>query len=132
MYYFTFNTIPLYLYLSDYEEVLYASACFHQVKKSLTLSCTRGHMVKLNRIFYAYTDQENMCSYLPGHCTMDLPESEYYSCIGRSSCTINLPSGDIGKFIPKCNNYGTYAQAEYQCIPGKVLRLGQPAVYKRK
>ena len=50
---------------------------------------------------------------------MQLPQyADKYACVGRTTCSINLPTGDMGQYMPRCREYGTYMQADYQCIPG--------------
>ena len=95
-----------------------SSACFYQPHKVMTLTCPHGHMVKLDDIYYGYTN-ESRCGYEPGDCVMPMPTDEMYTCVGRSSCDVNLPSGDRGRFMPSCGHYGTYLQADYTCVPGK-------------
>ncbi|KAK3097321.1 hypothetical protein FSP39_008614 [Pinctada imbricata] len=72
-------------------------------------------MLRIRRSFYGYS-QNGRCSYTPGDCTYT--EHENYPCVGRQSCSINLPSGGVGRNIPSCNaSESNYFQVDYECIP---------------
>ena len=93
------------------------SACFNNTQKSLQLNCGTGYMLRITNAFYGYS-YRGQCSFSPGDCTQ--LEHETYPCIGRDSCSINLPSGNYGQRIPACDKYSTYFQVEYSCVPGRL------------
>ena len=76
-------------------------------------------MVRLDDIYYGYTSAAGRCEYAGGDCTMAMPSNEMYACVGRRQCDVNLPTGDRGRYMPKCEEYGTYLQADYTCVDGK-------------
>lgn len=90
------------------------SACFNNTQKSLHINCGSGYMLRITKAFYGYS-YRGSCSFSPGDCTQ--LELEAYPCIGRDTCSINLPSGNYGQKIPSCDKYSTYFQVDYSCEP---------------
>lgn len=88
------------------------SACFNDAQKSLLIECGTGHMLRITKAFYGYSEN-GKCSYSPWDCTQG--EHEAYPCTGRDRCSINLPSGSFGKKLTNCDKYSTYFQVEYSC-----------------
>ena len=80
-------------------------------------------MVRLDDIYYGYTSAAGRCEYADGDCTMAMPSNEMYACVGRRQCDVNLPTGDRGRYMPKCEEYGTYLQADYTCVDGKAAMI---------
>ncbi|XP_041352459.1 uncharacterized protein LOC121370966 [Gigantopelta aegis] len=93
------------------------SACFNSSKKSIDISCGAGSMVRILKAFYGYSPTE-MCEFREGDCI--LPEYEDYPCVGRESCSINLPTGMYGSLIKSCGRYSNYFQVEYECVAAAV------------
>ncbi|OWF45883.1 uncharacterized protein LOC110456421 [Mizuhopecten yessoensis] len=89
-----------------------ASACFAQ--KSLTFKCGYGYMLRITRTLYGH-NSAGLCSLQPGDCVEE--ERKLYPCVGRESCSINLPSGGVGRVISSCNKPSNYFHVEYECIP---------------
>ncbi|KAK2162770.1 hypothetical protein LSH36_92g06017 [Paralvinella palmiformis] len=91
------------------------SACFNQMKKTLQMSCSEGHMVKVNRMLEGFSEQGS-CHYTEGDCTYEVKHT-IIPCIGRQQCAINLPSGNTGAIMHTCGTHSTYIQVEYTCVP---------------
>ncbi|KAK6170206.1 hypothetical protein SNE40_018657 [Patella caerulea] len=89
------------------------SACFSQEQKSLDIKCRDGYMVRILHTFYGFSPT-GKCSFHDGDCI--LPEYESYPCVGRQSCSINLPTGTYGSLVPSCGQYSNYFQVEYECV----------------
>ncbi|XP_069140564.1 uncharacterized protein [Argopecten irradians] len=88
------------------------SACFTQ--KVLNFKCGYGYMIRITRTLYGY-NPDGLCSLQPGDCIDE--ERKLYPCVGRESCSINLPSGGVGRVISSCQKPSNYFHVEYECIP---------------
>ncbi|XP_071112777.1 uncharacterized protein [Haliotis cracherodii] len=93
------------------------AACFNSTQKSIDIVCGAGAMVRILKAFYGFSPTDS-CEYREGDCT--LPEYENYPCVGRESCSINLPTGTYGSLIQSCGRYSNYFQVEYECVPATV------------
>ncbi|XP_067673991.1 uncharacterized protein [Haliotis asinina] len=93
------------------------AACFNSTQKSIDIVCGAGAMVRILKAFYGFSPTDS-CEYREGDCT--LPEYENYPCVGRESCSINLPTGTYGSLIRSCGRYSNYFQVEYECVPATV------------
>lgn len=95
-----------------------ASTCFRNPDKVLSIDCGKKHMFKVNKQIYGRPnglDEDSHCGFQEGDCA--LSDKSGLSCVGQSSCSINLPSGDYGRYIRSCQKHSTYFQVEYECIP---------------
>lgn len=95
-------------------EISSASACFSRASK-IDIQCAPRTMLRIHKVFFGYNAM-NRCSYTPGDCIYT--EHENYPCVGRETCSINLPSGGFGRKIPSCQQESTYFQVDYECVPG--------------
>ena len=53
----------------------------------------------------------------PGPSDCQAPDLEEHMCVGRTRCAINLPTGQYGRLLPRCNQYANYVTVTYQCVP---------------
>lgn len=99
------------------------SACLKKQKKSLDIKCPSGSMVQILRAFYGYSPSGS-CQHDPNENNCTLDEEQNYPCTGRESCSINLPSGNVGRMTNRCNNTNSnYFQVEYKCVKGKYIYI---------
>ncbi|KAI0228845.1 hypothetical protein LSAT2_020730 [Lamellibrachia satsuma] len=95
---------------------LTVSGCFNQSSKTLTMTCDPGHMIRVLSAYYGHSES-GQCSGQPRDCTMELPDTERYPCVGQHMCEVNLPSGWRGKYMRACQRDSTFMQLHYQCVP---------------
>lgn len=95
------------------------SSCFG-ANKSLEIDCGAGYMVHITRTFYGFSPT-GQCRMVDGEagegCTAD--DQVNYACVGQRSCSINLPTGQLGINVPACGQRSNYYQVEYTCVLGK-------------
>ncbi|XP_062577105.1 CUB and sushi domain-containing protein 3-like [Saccostrea cucullata] len=99
-------------------EISSASACFSRSNK-IDIQCSPRTMLRIHKVFFGY-NSEGRCSFTPGDCIYT--EHENYPCVGKETCSINLPSGGFGRKIPSCQQESTYFQVDYECIPAYMTR----------
>lgn len=111
--------LPFILYLDIMNRTVTGamiSACLKKQKKSLDIKCPSGSMVQILRAFYGYSPSGS-CQHDPNENNCTLDEEQNYPCTGRESCSINLPSGNVGRMTNRCNNTNSnYFQVEYKCV----------------
>ncbi|BFZ09684.1 hypothetical protein BsWGS_12723 [Bradybaena similaris] len=93
------------------------SACFSSSNKSLDVDCGAGYMVHITKTFYGFSPS-GQCRRLDSEagtgCTFD--DQTRYPCIGHRTCSINLPTGQLGVNVPACGQRSNYFQMEYTCV----------------
>ena len=96
------------------------SACFSSSNKTMALGCGPGYLLHITRAFYGFSPT-GQCRLMEGEkaqgCTVE--DRERYGCIGKSGCSINLPTGQWGVNVPECGQRSNYYQVEYNCVRGK-------------
>lgn len=96
------------------------SACFSSNNKSLDVDCGAGYMVHITKTFYGFSPS-GQCRRLDSEastgCTFD--DQTRYPCIGHRTCSINLPTGQLGVNVPACGQRSNYFQMEYTCVLGE-------------
>lgn len=90
------------------------SECFNQTQKIITANCNLNYMIHLYEVYYGHS---NMDICLPTKDDCMEKDNIKLECQGQTTCSINLPTGNYGKFLPLCGLNSNYIQMKYQCIP---------------